>query len=185
MSSTMDPVVITTDRLTLRLLNTTDAEAVFAIFSDLEVMRYWSGPPMTELNQARALIEYAMEGYLAQTSYRFAIVRNGDAQLVGLCSLFHFNLQCRRAEIGYALGRPFWGAGYMLEALNGLINFAFGALDLIRLEADIDPRNDASAKTLERLGFQREGLMRQRWIVGDEISDTAFYGLLASEWVTT
>ncbi len=70
----------------------------------------------------------------------------------------------------------------MNEALRTLVDHAFGTLNLNRLEADIDPRNHASAKTLERLGFQQEGHLRERWIVGDEISHTAFYGLLRREW---
>lgn len=70
----------------------------------------------------------------------------------------------------------------MHEALGALISYAFENLALHRLEADIDPRNTASARSLERLGFQREGLLRERWIVAGEVSDTAFYGLLRSEW---
>jgi RimJ/RimL family protein N-acetyltransferase len=53
---------------------------------------------------------------------------------------------------------------------------------LNRVEADIDPRNHPSAKTLERLGFQKEGHLRERWIVNGEVSDTGLYGLLASDW---
>ena len=70
----------------------------------------------------------------------------------------------------------------MQQALQGLLGYAFQTLDLNRLEADIDPRNLASAKTLERLGFQKEGHLRERWIVNDEVSDTALYGLLRREW---
>jgi RimJ/RimL family protein N-acetyltransferase len=62
------------------------------------------------------------------------------------------------------------------------VDHAFSALDLNRLEADIDPRNNASGRSLERLGFQKEGVMRERWIVNGEVSDTVFYGLLRSEW---
>ena len=70
----------------------------------------------------------------------------------------------------------------MNEALKALLYYAFQTLDLNRLEADIDPRNSASAKTLERLGFQKEGHLRERWIVNNEISDTWLYGLLRREW---
>ena len=70
----------------------------------------------------------------------------------------------------------------MHEALRALLDFGFGELDLNRIEADIDPRNGASARTLERLGFTKEGYLRERWIVGDEVSDTALYGLLRREW---
>ena len=71
----------------------------------------------------------------------------------------------------------------MHEALRALLDFGFGELDLNRIEADIDPRNSASARTLERLGFTKEGYLRERWIVGDEVSDTALYGLLRREWM--
>ena len=87
-----------------------------------------------------------------------------------------------RSEVGYALGRSYWGNGYMHEAMHALVDHAFRAMKMHRLEADIDPRNEASAKSLARLGFTREGLLRERWIVGGEISDSALYGLLASEW---
>ena len=51
-----------------------------------------------------------------------------------------------------------------------------------RIEADVDPKNIASVRTLERMGFQREGLLRERWNVGGEIQDSLFYGLLKSDW---
>ena len=70
----------------------------------------------------------------------------------------------------------------MQQALQALLRYAFQTLDLNRIEADIDPRNMASARTLERLGFQKEGHLRERWIVNDEISDTWLYSLLRREW---
>jgi RimJ/RimL family protein N-acetyltransferase len=70
----------------------------------------------------------------------------------------------------------------MHEVLCAYVDHLFGPLQLHRLEADIDPRNLASARSLERLGFQKEGHLRERWIVEGEVSDTALYGLLATEW---
>jgi RimJ/RimL family protein N-acetyltransferase len=70
----------------------------------------------------------------------------------------------------------------MREAVGELLRFAFEELGLHRIEADVDPRNVASIRLLERVGFCLEGRMRERWIVGDEINDTAFYGLLRREW---
>ena len=70
----------------------------------------------------------------------------------------------------------------MNEALSGLIDYAFDELNLNRIEADIDPRNESSGRVLERLKFSREGYLRERWIVGDEVSDTVLYGLLQREW---
>lgn len=173
---------LTTPRLTLRLLTEPDRAPLFAIFSHPEVMRYWSTPPWTDLSQADQLIHATQQGYDSGEYLQLGVERTADHTLIGTCTLFSFVHQCRRAEMGYALGRPYWGQGYMHEALQRWVQYAFEDLGLNRLEADIDPRNLASAKALQRLGFQKEGYMRERWIVGEEISDTEFYGLLAHEW---
>ena len=146
-------------------------------------MRYWSTPPFTEMAQAEKRIEEALGHYAADTAYPLAVVRSDDGRVIGNCTLWNFHRQNRRAEVGYALARPYWGQGYMHEAMSAMVDFAFREMQLHRLEADIDPRNAASAKTLVRLGFQKEGVLRERWIVGGEVSDSALYGLLASEWM--
>jgi ribosomal-protein-alanine N-acetyltransferase len=70
----------------------------------------------------------------------------------------------------------------MHEALSALLDYAFTELDLNRIEADTDPRNARSTRLLERLGFSKEGLFRERCIVDGEVSDSAMYGLLRREW---
>lgn len=175
-------VIIPTQRLTLRLLSETDAPALFEIFSHPEVMRYWSSPAQQDISQTQQMIARIQEGYKSGGFLQLGVERNSDQALIGTCTLYAIHQQSRRAEIGYILGRQYWGAGYMNEALKALINYAFENLNLNRLEADIDPRNNASQKTLQRLGFQKEGYMRERWIVGDEVSDSALYGLLRREW---
>ena len=124
----------------------------------------------------------SLAGYADGSSLQLAIERKADLVFLGVCVLFHFHKESARAEIGYTLAREHWSQGYAGEALRGLVDHAFGPLGLNRLEADIDPRNAASARVLERLGFKPEGLLRERWIVRGEKSDTVLYGLLQSEW---
>jgi len=175
-------VALLTPRLRLRPLAATDAEPLYDIYSDPDFMRYWSSAPWTSMDQATQLIERDLRELAAGEHVRLGIfLRDGDG-LIGTCSLFNLNAQCRRGEVGYGIARPHWRKGYMFEAVSALIGFAFGELDLHRLEADIDPRNAGSARSLEKLGFIREGLLRERWIVGDEVSDSALYGLLARDW---
>jgi RimJ/RimL family protein N-acetyltransferase len=171
-----------TERLLLRPLVPEDADALFGIFSDPVVVRWGSSPAWTEMKQADAFIQSAVDAQVAGTSLRLGIVRREDSRLIGQCTFYAVSDQNRRAELGYTLASDCWGRGYMNEALRALVNYGFRTLDMIRLEADIDPRNLASARALERLGFTYEGLMRDRWIVGDEISDTGFYGLLRRDW---
>ena len=169
-------------RVRLRRFTEADAGALFDMYSHPEVMRYWSRPAMTDVAEANALIKQILEDYETGASLPLVIERNGDSVFVGNCTLHHFHQASRRAEIGYSLARPYWGRGYMHEALQALVSHAFGRLGLNRLEADIDPRNISSAKTLDRLGFMREGHLRERWIVDGEVSDTCLYGLLRSDW---
>ncbi len=171
-----------TPRLSLRFMDDADADALYAIYSDPVVMRYWSRPPMRDPAQARALVDDARAGRASGEVLSLAIEHADDATPIGTCTLFHFHRASRRAELGYALARPYWGRGLMHEALLAFVGHAFAGLDLNRLEADIDPRNVASARSLARLGFRREGHLRERWIVGGEVSDSDVYGLLRADW---
>ncbi len=129
------------------------------------------------------MVGNVLAGYGDGSSVTFAMERREDRIIVGNVMLFRFNEESRRAEIGYSMARAHWGQGYMDEALRALVDYAFSEpLNLNRIEADIDPRNASSAKSLARLGFREEGVLRERWIVAGEVSDTAYYGLLASEW---
>lgn len=170
-----------TPRLHLRPLQPDDAPALFAIHADPAFMRYWSSTPWTSLGQAQALIEGDLRDLAAGAHLRLGIVRRADGRLIGTASLFNLSAQNRRAEVGYGIASDCWRQGYVSEALDALLDHAFGPMGLRRLEADIDPRNIASARSLEKLGFQREGLLRERWIVGGEVSDSALYGLLAPQ----
>jgi [ribosomal protein S5]-alanine N-acetyltransferase len=173
---------INASRVFLRRITAEDLDAFYAIYSDPQVMRYWSTPPLADMDAARKLLSEILESYRQNALLKWGIARLTDGALVGTCTIFNLNLDHGRAEIGYALARAHWGSGYMHESLQALLGHAFGELNLRRLEADVDPRNAASIRTLERLGFHREGLLRERWHVNGEIQDAFFYGLLRHEW---
>lgn len=177
-----DQTTLRTERLLLRPLHYPDAAALFAIFSDPRVTRYLSKPPWPGIDVAHERIARDMEAMGTGRYACFGIQNEHDGKLLGECSLFNFQEQSRRAEVGYTLAFESWGKGYMNEALSSLLEFGVSQLGLNRVEADIDPRNVASARTLERLGFRKEGHLRERWIVAGEVSDSSLFGLLASEW---
>jgi RimJ/RimL family protein N-acetyltransferase len=177
-----DQTELRTPRLRLRPLRDADAPGLFAMFSDPRVTRYLSRPAWSDIASAHERIALDRQALLDGKYLRLGIERTDDNHLIGECSLFNHVEQCRRAELGYGMSFGAWGRGYMHEALVALLAFAFEQLALNRMEADIDPRNTASAKSLERLGFRKEGHLRERWIVAGEVSDTALYGLLASDW---
>jgi RimJ/RimL family protein N-acetyltransferase len=174
--------VLDAPRVRLRWLTAGDVDALFAIFSDPAMMRYWSSPAMQDRAEAEALLAKIHRQFAEHFAYQWGVELKQERRLIGTCTLFHLDPANRRTEIGYCLGSPYWRQGYMREALTALFDYAFGPMALRRLEADVDPRNEGSLRILERLGFQREGLLRERWNVNGEIQDTAFLGLLAKEW---
>jgi ribosomal-protein-alanine N-acetyltransferase len=173
---------IETPRLTLRWVSNEDVDALYGIFSNVEVMRYWSTPPLPDRDAAVALVNEIHDAFERQVMLKWGVARRADNVIIGTTTLYNLDFTNRRAEVGYALGRGYWGQGYMNEALQALLSYCFETLNLRRLEADVDPRNQASIQTLERLGFRREGYLRERWEVAGEIQDALFYGLLRREW---
>jgi RimJ/RimL family protein N-acetyltransferase len=171
-----------TPRLRLRTLAAEDVPALFAIFKDPEAMRYWSRTAMTRVEEAETLLRDIQSHADAETLFQWGIARREDDLVVGTCTLHRIDREHRRAELGYILRRDHWGHGFAHEALTALVNHAFGALGLHRLEADIDPRNTASIRSVERLGFKEEGRLRERYFLAGEIQDSSIYGLLAHEW---
>ena len=175
--------VLHTERLVLRPLAASDAGALLAVFSDPQVTRYWSSPPWTALEQADNYVAASAQALLDGAMLRLGIEVAATGTLAGQVALHHFDGQNRRCEVGYALARAHWGQGYLGEALGALLEHGFAQMNLNRVEADIDPRNLASAKSLLRLGFRHEGVLRERWLVAGEVCNTDFYGLLRSDWV--
>jgi RimJ/RimL family protein N-acetyltransferase len=178
----LTPTTLETRRLVLRWIDERDTEALFALFSDTEVTRYWSVGAWTSMDQARQAIQRDLAACADGTSLRLAVHLAGRPGLIGTIGLHRFVYQSRRCEVGYALARPHWGKGYIGEALSAALDYGFTSLNLNRIEADIDPRNAASARVLERLGFRKEGYMPERWIVNGEMADTVNYGLLKRYW---
>ncbi|NUZ09881.1 GNAT family N-acetyltransferase [Pseudoalteromonas sp. McH1-7] len=174
-------IKLDTERFTLRPLTSQDAEALFAIFSDTDVMRYWNTPPWDSLHDATQFIKQSHEDLTTQKALTLAIVSKGDKALIGKCLLFSWDKESRRAEIGFGIAKSQWGQGVIPEIGTALIDYAFSTLKLRRIEAEIDPANIGSAKVLAKLGFTKEGHLRARWEIAGDVSDSALYGLLASD----
>lgn len=169
----------------MRWASEDDVDALYEVFSDPRVMRYWSSGPLQNREAAAAMQRDIAQNNLKDTAWKWGLAQRETNKLIGTVTLFNLSISNGRAEIGYAMGSAYWGKGYMNEALTALIVHAFDVMNFRRLEADVDPRNDASIRTLERLGFQREGFLRERWHVGGELQDAFFYGLLKREWKLT
>lgn len=172
---------IETPRLILRPFVISDAESWLAVMRDPQVMKYWSHSPWQDIRQAREAIAGDIKAMAAGEYLQLAITVKPADKCIGMCIFFHHHQGSRRGEIGYCLASEVQGQGYMIEALSHFFDFLQTKMSLRRLEADIHPDNLASARVLARMGFQQEGVMRQRWLVNGEVSDSAVFGVILSE----
>jgi [ribosomal protein S5]-alanine N-acetyltransferase len=169
-------------RLTLRAVAETDLPDLLEINGDPEVTRFLPYDAWQSLDDGVAWLR-RMEALAATGSgQQLVVVRNADARVVGTLLLFRFEERSARLELGYVLGRRYWGQGLMREALEAICAHAFSALSIRRIEAEVNPANAASNRLLQRLGFVREGTLRQRWVGKGAAYDTHVYGCLAEDW---
>ncbi|MDQ6639892.1 MAG: GNAT family N-acetyltransferase [Pseudomonadota bacterium] len=176
------PNLIESERLFVRAVDKLDLPALLEVNSSEEVTALLPYAKWESMADGEAWLR-RMEGLQATgLALQFVVVSKASGLAIGTCLVFRFEEGSARAELGYVLGRSHWGRGLMHEALVALIGCAFESMGLRRLEAEVDPRNRSSARLLERLGFTKEGLLRQRWVAKGEVKDVEMYGLLRDEW---
>lgn len=175
-----------TDRLTLReyRLDETDQMALFRIFSDSRVTRYYNLKTFTEPDQAWRLLQKRFDRFWQGRGVRWAIVPKGQNELIGSCGFNALNYKTKVGELGYELARPYWQRGLMTEAVSAIISYGLDHLPLERLEAWVMPANRASANLLLGLGFQSEGVLKKKGYWDGRFHDLELFSLLAEQWQT-
>jgi len=169
-----------TERLSLRAITIEDVGAIFAIYGDEEVTRYYDLYTFATAAEAEELIDYMDEGYEKERQARWGIAQKKDNRPVGRVGFVW--LREHRAEIGYDLAQAYWGQGIMQEALTALLELAFETLELNRLEALVIPGNHRSTALLGRLGFRHEGTLREYDYFKEKFQDLEMYALLQRDW---
>ena len=174
--------VLAGQRVRLRAPCEQDIDAVFALFSSADVMRYWSSAPMRVRMQAQGKIAEMLEGFERRESLDWLVARRRDDAVIGSCTLYRFDACRGSAEIGYALDPQWWGRGLAGEAVTLVLDWAFRSLGLDRIEADIDPRNHASRRLLAASGFQPDATVRERPQRDGGIVASEIHALSRHDW---
>lgn len=173
--------ILSTPRLRLRQFRADDVGAMHACFADPEAMRFWNTPVHTRLIDSERSVRNFID--CTPSYYRFWAVADADTdRCLGLVNYHDGHIRSRRVSIGYIIDPVHHRQGIATEAVTAMLDFCFGELCLHRLQAFIHPGNRASICLIEKLGFRREGLLRDHLRVGDEWRDDLLYALLAAEW---
>jgi RimJ/RimL family protein N-acetyltransferase len=173
------PEEVRTARLVLRRPRPEDAAALFAEYAtDPEVCRYLTWTPHASLQETEALVARSGALWEAKRTFRWVLTRRGEDRALGMVEL---RPDGHRVELGYALGRGYWNRGYMTEAVGALVTWALAQPWVYRVWAVVDVDNRASARVLEKVGMQFEGVLR-RWSVHPNVSpvprDCACYSVV-------
>jgi len=168
-----------TERLLLRQLTRADAPRVQQLRSNPAVMQYINRPLTRTLEEAQCWINMILEAVERNDGISWCIsLKDSPSEHVGSIGFWRIEKENYRSEIGYMLEPSLQGKGIMYEALQKVLQYGFGTMQLHSVEAQIDPRNVPSAALLRRAGFIQEGYFKENYYLHGLFADTAVFSLL-------
>lgn len=172
-----------TKRLLLRRFTEQDAPDMFRNWAnDPEVTRYLRWQPHTGVEATADLLAAWAKNYGDPNYYHWAIVLKENSQAIGSVGILEVSCGDESGEIGYCLGRAWWGQGLMTEALSAVEAFAFEQVGFNRLEAFHSVNNPGSGRVMQKCGMQFEGTARQKYRASAGAQDCRMYAVLKEDW---
>jgi RimJ/RimL family protein N-acetyltransferase len=152
-----------TQRLILREPRPADAAVIFATYAqDMEVARYMVWRPLKSVSETEGFIAHCIQGWASGRSRPYVLAfHDSEAAPIGMLEA---RVLPHGIDLGYVLGRRYWGSGLMPEAIRALSEAALALPECFRVQATCDAENHASARTLEKSGFVREGRLERHTI---------------------
>ena len=169
--------ILETERLRLEPLKPADAESIYPIMGDPQVMAFWDVAEIGDPDVVALIVAGQVEQMAEGRALHWVMRTLAEGQFLGACDLSDIDRWHRRAEVGFMLGREAWGHGYAQEAMLAVIGFA-GANGLRKLGARSHLGNRRSEVLLQKLGFTEEGLLRGHVLKDGERRDCRMFGLL-------
>ncbi|WP_166000656.1 GNAT family N-acetyltransferase [Bacillus sp. Cs-700] len=170
-----------TERLNLQPFIKEDANRIKELAKNKELATILGLPYPYELEHAEEWIAIQPELIQEGLEYPLTIVTKNENQIIGTITL-RIDKNNNKGELGYWIGRDFWGNGFATEAVNRMIEFGFKHLDLNKVWASAISRNKASIIVLEKAGLQKEGRLKQNRLLHNKYEDVDIYGLLKTEY---
>lgn len=171
-----------TGRLILRRLTMHDAEAVYTNWaSDDNVTKFLTWPTHQSVEISRSYMEFCVKGYENPSFYQWGLELKGTHELIGNISVVNVIDEIESLELGWAIGRKYWGNGYTAEAALAIINYLFDKVGANRICAGHDVNNPNSGRVMQKAGMKFEGVLRQSGRNNQGIVDMAHYSILRSD----
>ncbi len=171
-----------TARLILRRYTVGDAPAMYRNWcSDPEVTRFLTWPVHGSADVTRGLLEAWVKEYDRPDYYNWVLELKDTGEIVGSCSVVRIDESIDELELGYCMGRAWWGRGYMPEAAGAIVDYLFDEVGANRIAADHDVENPKSGRVMRKIGMSFEGVRRQGFRNNRGICDVACYSIIASD----
>ncbi len=174
--------IFETEHLILRELRLDDAQDQFEYAQEDEIAGFGMWLPQKTLQENIDDLQGALDAYAKGIALDWAVEHRADHKMIGRIQMGSYNVRDARADLGYAYNRLYWGRGYATEAARAILQFGFETLNLHRVGATVLPDNIGSIRVLGKLGFQREGVLRQAYSLRGPHEDLICYSILAPEW---
>lgn len=175
-------IILITRRLVLRPFTLQDAPEVSRLVADRQIAATTLNIPYPyPPGNAEAWIGGHAARFAEGRGANFAVTSKSDGALMGSISLVIFP-EHRHAEMGYWLGRQFWGQGFATEAARAVLDYGFETVGLHRIYAQHFGTNPASGRVMQKIGMTYEGRRREHVLKWDRFEDSVQYGILRSEW---
>lgn len=169
--------ILETQRLRLTPLAAQDAQLIFPLMGDAEVMAFWDMGEIDDPDVIARIVEGQVDEMALGRAIYWSMRELTDDRFLGTCDLSEIDRRHKRAEVGFMLGREAWGRGYAQEAMQAVLAYA-GTTGLRRLLARTHLGNRRSDNLLEKLGFEEEGMLRGHVLRDGERRDCRLFGLL-------
>lgn len=178
------PPTLETERLYLRALDETDADAVFAYAGNPNMTNYTLWETHRTLEDSLLFVrDYAMSRYCERVPEPLGMtLRERPDWVIGSMGCFWVSKPNAIMELGYAIGEPYWGQGLVVEAARVLLDHTFTEYPVERMQARVIVENRASHRVLQKLGFVYEGSQRASLFRRGKFWDVAYYSVLRAEW---
>jgi len=166
----------------MRKITLNDANDMFEYAADPQVSEYTMWSTHGSIEETKYFLKSLLKMYKRRELVDWGIVHKAEKKLIGTCGYVEWSMTHSRGEIGYVLDRKYWNQGYMSEAVNAIMEFGFREMLLNRIEAKCEVHNIGSARVMEKVGMQLEGILRQQLFVKGRYWDLKIYSILRDDF---
>ena len=168
-------------RLKFSEITSDDAQSLLDIRGNEQVMKFMDTNKFKSIHDSLKFINSIAESFNSLEGINWAIIEKVTNKFIGYFGFWRLDKKNCRAEIGYVLHPDYWGNGFMKETLDIMVKFGFSELEIHSIEANVNPKNLASIKLLEKFGFVKEAYFRENFLFDKQYKDSVIYSLLEKD----